>query len=184
VRCAHAPNDTRQGRQTGVCAAIPGPCYGACMHSRWDKPRFRDLLAQAMATAGMSQREAADLAGVSHSQISRWMSGAHQPGYENIRQLGAALRDRQPGMPDITAPLLEAAGYDEMVIPSPDKSGAGSDGRPLYSDPDDQQIADQVWEAAPTLDPAVRRGAAAMAVDLARKRRQARNVHEFVRRRA
>lgn len=45
------------------------------------------------------------------------------------------------------------------------------DGRPRFADPQDQLAADAAWEAAPRLEPEVRRGAVNIAVQLARQRR-------------
>lgn len=144
------------------------------MHGQWDKPRFRKLLAGAMEAYGLSQREVADLAGVSHSQVSRWMSGAHRPDYENTRQLGAALAERGR---DLTIPLLFAAGYDasgaDIALELAESVGIGeSDGPPHFDDPAEQRVADQVWadNARYADDPEIRLGFVGLAVRMYRKR--------------
>lgn len=82
------------------------------MHSRWDEaPAFSDLLAAIIEGTGLSQRELADLAGVSHSQVSRWKAGEHQPGYGPMLRLGAELLKDYPSLGDLTPELLRLAGY-------------------------------------------------------------------------
>jgi transcriptional regulator with XRE-family HTH domain len=85
------------------------------MHSRWDEAEFRRLLQSAIDDTGLSQREVAGLAGVSHSQISRWMNGLHRPSYDNVRQLAGGLQQLRPSLGDLTAPLLRAAGYGDPL---------------------------------------------------------------------
>ena len=76
---------------------------------------------------------------------------------------------------------LVLAGGDP--IPSREAARGIEDGRPLFDDPQDQAVADRAWEAAPGLDPEVRRGAAALAVQIAARRRDSSNYQD-VRRRA
>jgi transcriptional regulator with XRE-family HTH domain len=101
-------------------------CYGACMHSRWDEaPDFGELLSAIITSTGLSQREIAELAGVSHSQISRWKAGAHQPGYAAMMRLGTELRYAYPSLGDLTPSLVKLAGYPapgaEKGLPESDR---------------------------------------------------------------
>lgn len=86
------------------------------MHSKWDAARFRELLDGALTASGKSQRELAALTGVSHSQISRWKSGQHQPDYDNVCALAIALMRVAPQMGNLAGPLLTAAGYDSPIL--------------------------------------------------------------------
>jgi transcriptional regulator with XRE-family HTH domain len=98
------------------------------MHSRWDEaPEFGELLSAILASTGLSQREVADLAGVSHSQVSRWKAGGHQPGYAAMMRLGTELAKAYPALGDLTPRLIQLAGY-----PSPGGStGLAEDDRDI-----------------------------------------------------
>lgn len=81
------------------------------MHTPWDGTRFRELIELALGESGLSQRELAVMAHVSHSQISRWKAGLHRPSYDNVTALAAALAQAAPELSDMSGPLLAAAGY-------------------------------------------------------------------------
>lgn len=96
------------------------PCYGACMHT-WDKELLRRLLVMITDETGISQRKLGELAGVHHSQVSRWKSGMHRPDYESMARLGAGLHREFPKFPDLTPELLAATGRgtpSEDTIPA------------------------------------------------------------------
>jgi transcriptional regulator with XRE-family HTH domain len=84
------------------------------MHSddgQWNPAEFGSVLEAIKDATGMSQRDLAGLAGVHHSQVSRWKKGTHQPGYDKVVRLAAASRDKYPELGDLTPALLKAAGY-------------------------------------------------------------------------
>jgi len=70
---------------------------------------------------------------VSHSQVSRWKAGSHQPGYAAMMRLGAELRKAHPGLGDLAPRLLRLAGY-----PAAD----GSDGRAPGLTDEERRVAD------------------------------------------
>lgn len=87
-------------------------CYGACVHQDWSPAELSRLIDQITADTGMSQRALAKIAGVHHSQISRWKSGGHQPGYDRITRLATGITEARPEIdPAIIPALYRAAGY-------------------------------------------------------------------------
>ncbi len=61
--------------------------------------------------SGYGQADLASLASVSRSQVSRWASGAHRPGYDALRRLAEALLGARPDLRDVISSLCAAAGY-------------------------------------------------------------------------
>lgn len=103
----------------GVRAPKTTAATFACMQSRWDAARFRDLLDQFAAQTGLSQRAIARLAGFAESQVSRWRSGDHQPAYATLRKLTDAIALEYPAHTSLAADLFTAAGYGQMPEPGP-----------------------------------------------------------------
>jgi transcriptional regulator with XRE-family HTH domain len=89
------------------------------MHSAWDRARLRGLIEAITAATGLTQRQLAELADVSHSQVSRWKDGSHQPNYASIRRLAARLLAEYPQVAALATELLPAAGYDVAVEAEP-----------------------------------------------------------------
>src|SRR6185437_3820034 len=127
-------------------------CYVAYMHNGWDSAKFRDLLKRIMDETGLSQRDVADLAGISRPQVSRWLSGAHRPNFDALQKFATAAR-RYPGQEDAVAGLLAAAGYPDAVaagdsaVPSPGGLPVSAP-EPRYADPRLQHVNE-----TPDLDP-------------------------------
>lgn len=97
------------------------------MHQNWDPERFAAALREVQALTGLRQQDIARMAGRSRPQVSRWLTGAHRPDYDSLRQLAESLHGR-PGLNDLPAQLMQAAGYDG--------SGLAADlPRPGYDDP-------------------------------------------------
>ena len=80
--------------------------------SAWDAPALADALWR-LRDRGYSASDLASLAGISRSQMSRWTSGGHRPGYDALRSLTAALLEANPTdeYRGIIADLCVAAGY-------------------------------------------------------------------------
>lgn len=96
------------------------------MHSGWDGARFRLLLQQVMADVGLTQQQdIADLASVSRPQVSRWLSGAHRPGFDALQRLAVALRERRPDLGPAVSEMIQAAGYDGTVQDASPPVGPG-----------------------------------------------------------
>jgi transcriptional regulator with XRE-family HTH domain len=104
------------------------------VHQNWDPERFGAALRKVQEITGLRQQDIARMAGRSRPQVSRWLTGAHRPDYDSLRQLADSLRG-YPGLDDLPARLMEAAGYDGPAVPPAAAS-------PRYSDPDLQSI----WE--------------------------------------
>lgn len=90
-----------------------------CMHttSPSNSPEWNSLdfarTVKALRQWGYSATALADRAGVSRSQVSRWGSGAHRPGYESIRRLAESIVGEAP-LPDVldlVVDLCRASGY-------------------------------------------------------------------------
>jgi transcriptional regulator with XRE-family HTH domain len=98
-------------------------CYVARVQSS-DPGRdaFAALLTAIQKRTGLSDQAIASAAGVSRSQVWRWVHAASAPGYEPIRRLAAYLLAERPEVAEMAAGLLPAAGYE--TPPS------GSDARP------------------------------------------------------
>lgn len=86
-------------------------CYGACMHNGWDPRSFGKLIEDIVRVAGISQNRIAALAGVHHSQVSRWKTGMHRPDYDQIAKLAAGLSEAHPELGALAPALFRAAGY-------------------------------------------------------------------------
>jgi transcriptional regulator with XRE-family HTH domain len=55
-------------------------------------PEFREILKRERTARSLSQYELAEAAGVHHSAISLWESGARWPTTQNLARLAAALK--------------------------------------------------------------------------------------------
>ncbi|WP_338070996.1 helix-turn-helix transcriptional regulator [Actinomadura bangladeshensis] len=77
----------------------------------WSPATFKALLERILAQTGMTQAELAALIPMHPSQITRWKTGRARPEYDRLKTLGAALRERHPGLRIGEAELLAAAGY-------------------------------------------------------------------------
>lgn len=84
------------------------------MHAR--QARFTAVLA-AMEDTGLSKSVIASIAGVHRSQVSRWFSGEHRPGYEAAMRVAGYL---QHDYPELAARFIAAAGYGGPAEPDPD----------------------------------------------------------------
>lgn len=97
---------------TGLAPPTAPTWYFARMHNPWDSGSFRELLQRLMDAGSLSQRDVARYAGITQSQVSRWLTGNHRPQFDALQALAAAVRDRHPGLAPLMAALLQAAGYD------------------------------------------------------------------------
>lgn len=91
-------------------------CYLACMQ-RMDGRRLAELTRYILEDTGLSQRGLARLAGVSESQVSRWLHGDTQPKYETVQALATALARDYPGLAGVVPDLFAAAGYEGANLP-------------------------------------------------------------------
>lgn len=78
----------------------------------WDAPALAEALKR-LRDRGYSASDLAALAGISRSQMSRWTSGGHRPGYDALRSLTTSLLEAHPSdeYRSIIADLCAAAGY-------------------------------------------------------------------------
>jgi transcriptional regulator with XRE-family HTH domain len=88
-------------------------CYVARVQSS-DPGRdaFAALLTAIQKRTGLSDQAIASAAGVSRSQVWRWVHAASVPGYEPVRRLAAYLLAERPEVAEMAAGLLPAAGYE------------------------------------------------------------------------
>lgn len=98
------------------------------MHQNWDPERFGAALRKVQEITGLRQQDIGRLAGRSRPQVSRWLTGAHRPDYDSLRQLAESLRG-YPELDDLPARLMQAAGYEGSAVVSADLP------RPGYDDP-------------------------------------------------
>lgn len=101
--------------RAGVCGCGAPVCYVARMHPGWDPAQLSALIDGIRETTGLTQRKLALLAGVHHSQISRWKSGEHRPAYDQITRLATALTEGYPDLAEEAAQLPAAAGYGTVT---------------------------------------------------------------------
>lgn len=76
----------------------------------WDAPTFARTI-KVLKDSGLTATDLASLAGVNRSQVSRWSSGAHRPGYDPLKRLSEGLLARRPDLRDAVAALVDAAAY-------------------------------------------------------------------------
>ncbi|MEV2274070.1 helix-turn-helix transcriptional regulator [Nocardiopsis sp. NPDC049922] len=88
----------------------------------WDAPALAAALQQ-LKDRDYTMTRLADLAQISRSQMSRWSSGGHRPGYDAVRALATALIDQHPTEEyrAIVRDLCAAAGYPGVAV----DAGAG-----------------------------------------------------------
>lgn len=132
--------------------------------------------------SGISVADAAKAAGISKARWSQVESGSetrlgrYRPvtGSRMLIAHMAAAVGADPERLAATGPRGAEAAQVLAEIVRQREAGQhhlAEDGRPLYADPEDQRVADDAWEAAARLEPEVRRGTVALAVQLHRKRR-------------
>jgi transcriptional regulator with XRE-family HTH domain len=84
------------------------------------RARPTDRLPAALAAiedAGLSKSDIAKIAGVHRSQVSRWFSGEHRPGYDPAMRVAGYLRREHPRLAD---EFTAAAGYGGPAEPEPE----------------------------------------------------------------
>lgn len=83
----------------------------------WDAAALSDALKR-LKDLGHTFASLADLAGISRSQMSRWFSGGHRPGYDATRALATGLLTAHPTdeYRVIVHDLCAAAGYPGIAV--------------------------------------------------------------------
>jgi transcriptional regulator with XRE-family HTH domain len=85
------------------------------VHQGWTPAELSRLIDGITEASNLTQRRLAALAEVHHSQISRWKSGEHQPAYDKITRLAAAIARDYPELAGEAAQLPGAAGYGTVA---------------------------------------------------------------------
>lgn len=70
----------------------------------------------AIEAAGFSRPDIAKITGAHRSQVGRWFSGEHRPGYDNAMRIAGAVRREHPHLAD---EFVAAAGFGGPVEPAP-----------------------------------------------------------------
>lgn len=76
----------------------------------WDAPAFARTI-RLLKDHGLTITDLATLAGVHRSQVSRWSSGAHRPGYDPLQRLAESLLSERPELRPVIIDLCAHAGY-------------------------------------------------------------------------
>lgn len=99
-------------------ASTRNVCYVARVQSSdLDRDGFGTLLAAIQKRTGMSDDAIAQAAGVSRSQVWRWVNSGSRPKYEPVVRLAAFLVADRPEVAEDAFKLLPAAGYESPPAP-------------------------------------------------------------------
>lgn len=99
-------------------ASTQDVCYVARVQSSdLDRDGFGTLLAAIQKRTGMSDDAIAQAAGVSRSQVWRWVNSGSRPKYGPVARLAAFLMADRPEVAEDASKLLPSAGYESPPTP-------------------------------------------------------------------